>query len=46
MIRLLQTRLDELSSAEKSTDRWMDYRDLALVGVLMGEGSRWGMSRP
>lgn len=42
VIRLLQTRLDELSSAEKSTDRWMDYRDLALVGVLMGGGLKVG----
>lgn len=38
VIRLVQTRLDELRREEKSIDEWMEYRDLALIGVMIGAG--------
>ena len=38
MIRLIQTRLDELRRDEKGIDEWMEFRDLALIGVMIGGG--------
>lgn len=38
VIRLIQTRLDELRREEKSIDEWMEFRDLALIGVMIGGG--------
>lgn len=38
VIGLVQTRLDELRREEKSIDEWMEYRDLALIGVMIGAG--------
>ena len=38
VIRLIQTRLDELRREEKGIDEWMEFRDLALVGVMIGGG--------
>lgn len=38
VIRLIQTRLDELRRDEKGIDEWMEFRDLALIGVMIGGG--------
>ena len=38
VIRLIQTRLDELRREEKGIDEWMEFRDLALIGVMIGGG--------
>lgn len=38
VIRLIQTRLDELARDGKGIDAWMEFRDLALVGVMIGGG--------
>ncbi len=38
VIRLIQKRLDELRREEKSIDEWMEFRDLALIGVMIGGG--------
>ena len=37
MVRL-QKRLAELRREQKGVDEWMEYRDLALVGVMIGGG--------
>lgn len=38
VIRVLQSRLDELRKDQSGVDAWMEYRDLALVGVILGGG--------
>ena len=38
VIRLIETRLDELRRDEVGLDGWMEYRDLALIGVMIGGG--------
>ena len=38
LIRLIQTKLVELNQVENKTDAWMAFRDLALVGVMLGGG--------
>ncbi len=38
VMSIIQTRSDELSREEKSTEKWMEYRDLALIGVMIGAG--------
>ena len=38
VIRLIQTRLDALRRDEKGKDEWMEFRDLALIGVMIGGG--------
>lgn len=38
LIRFIQTRLDELRREEKGEEAWMEYRDLALVSVMIGGG--------
>ena len=38
LIRHIQTRLDELRREEKGEESWMEYRDLALVSVMIGGG--------
>ena len=41
VIRLIETRLDELRREEReetSIDEWMEFRDLALIGVMVGAG--------
>ena len=40
VIALVQTRLDELRKDEAGIDEWMEYRDLALIGVMIGGDSR------
>ena len=38
VMRLIQTRLDELRKAQAGKEAWMEYRDLAIVGVMIGAG--------
>ena len=38
VIRLIQKRLDELRKEEKGIEGWMEFRDLALIGVMIGGG--------
>lgn len=38
VIRVLQSRLDELRKDQSGVNAWMEYRDLALVGVILGGG--------
>lgn len=38
VIGLIQTRLAELNNAQAGEESWMDYRDLALVAVMLGAG--------
>ncbi len=38
VIRLIQTRTEELRREEKGIDEWMEFRDLALIGVMIGGG--------
>lgn len=38
VIGLLQTRLDELRKDQAGIEAWMDYRDLAIVAVMLGAG--------
>ena len=38
VLGLIQKRLDELRSAETSEGLWLNYRDLALVSVMIGAG--------
>lgn len=38
VVRLIQTRLDELRKAQAGKTSWMDYRDLAIVAMMMGGG--------
>lgn len=42
VISLVQTRLEELKRDERDTEEWMEYRDLALVSVLVGAGLKVG----
>ena len=39
---LLKERLGELKQDEKGIDAWMDYRDLALISVMIGAGLKVG----
>lgn len=38
VISLIQTRLEELRKEEKGIEGWMEYRDLALISVMIGGG--------
>ena len=38
VMSLIQTRLDELRREQKGVDSWTEYRDLALIGVMIGAG--------
>ena len=40
VIALVQAKLDELSRDEKSLDRWMEFRDIALIGATIGAGMK------
>ena len=42
VIRLIQTRLDELRREQKGIDDWTEYRDLALISVMIGAGLKVG----
>lgn len=38
VVHLIQTSLDELGNTGKRIDTWMAFRDLALIGVMIGGG--------
>ena len=42
VMSLIQTRLDELRREQKGIDDWTEYRDLALISVMIGAGLKVG----
>ena len=42
VMSLIQTRLDELRREQKGVDDWTEYRDLALISVMIGAGLKVG----
>ena len=40
VIALVETKIEELRKDEKRIDRWIDYRDLALIGATLGAGMK------
>lgn len=45
LLGFVQTRTDELSKAKAGLEEWVEYRDLALVGVLVGAGLKVGQAK-
>ncbi len=45
LVAFVQTRTDELRKAKAGLEEWVEYRDLALVGVLVGAGLKVGQAK-